>query len=227
MTRFFCTAALTVAVVACSVKTETSSDTSSLDTTNAIGAPAGGASTQSPAVTPPPASTSPAPGNTQAPPATSTDTARPPAGTSFRITPNGFGPLRVGMTVAQAAAAMGGGFAAPNGYDGGCGYARLTKAPAGLAVMLQGGKIARFEVRNGGIQTAAGARIGDSEARIKSLYGSSVASTPHKYVQGGHYLTVTPASGSSNRIVFEPDGSKVTEYRSGKIPEVEQVERCG
>lgn len=122
---------------------------------------------------------------------------------------------------------MGGGFTASRGYDGGCGYATLTKAPAGLAVMLEGGKIARFEVRNGGIQTAEGAGIGTTEARIKSLYGSRVASTPHKYVQGGHYLTVTPAAGSPNRIVFETDGARVTEYRSGKTPEVEQVERCG
>jgi hypothetical protein len=131
------------------------------------------------------------------------------------------------MTIAQAASAMGGGFASPRGYDGGCGYATLTKAPAGLAVMLQDGKIARFEVRSGGIKTAEGAGIGDSETRIKGLYGSTVASTPHKYVQGGHYLTVKPSSSSTNRIVFETDGSKVTEYRSGKTPEVEQVERCG
>jgi hypothetical protein len=37
---------------------------------------------------------------------------------------------------------------------------------------------------------------------------------------------VTP-SDAVNRIVFETDGSKVTEYRSGRTPEVEQVERCG
>ena len=122
---------------------------------------------------------------------------------------------------------MGGGFAAPRGYDGGCGYATLTKAPPGLAVMLDQGKIARFEVRSGGIATAEGAKIGDSEARIKSLYGNRVATTPHKYVQGGHYLTVTPTDGSANRIVFETDGNKVTEYRSGQVPQVEQVERCG
>ena len=225
MTRLISAAALAFAVAACTTKTETSSDTSALDTTNAVGTPAGGGSSQSPAATQPPANTSPVPGTT--PPATSTDTARPAAGPSFRITPNSFGPLRVGMTVAQAASAMGGGFAAPRGYDGGCGYATLTKAPAGLAVMLEGGKIARFEVRNGGIKTAEGAGIGDSETRIKGLYGSTVASTPHKYVQGGHYLTVKPSSSSTNRIVFETDGSKVTEYRSGKTPEVEQVERCG
>jgi hypothetical protein len=130
------------------------------------------------------------------------------------------------MTVAQAASAIGGGFAAPKGYSGGCGYAVLTKAPAGLAVMLEDGRIARIEVRNGGIATAAGAKIGDSETRIKSLYSGRVTSTPHKYVQGGHYLTVTAAN-PANRIVFETDGTKVTEYRSGRTPAVELVERCG
>ncbi len=162
------------------------------------------------------------------PPAPSPDSARPPAGTSFTIAPDSYGPLRVGMTVAQAASALGGGFAAPKGYSGGCEYAVLVKAPSGLAVMLNEGKIARFEIRRGGIKTTEGARIGDSETRIKSLYAGRVTSTPHKYVTGGHYLTVVPpGSDTGNRIVFETNGTKVTEYRSGKTPEVEQVERCG
>jgi hypothetical protein len=131
------------------------------------------------------------------------------------------------MTVAQAASAAGGGFAAPKGYSGGCGYAVLTKAPSGFAVMLEAGKIARFEVRNGSIATAAGARIGDSESRINALYPGRVASTPHKYATGGHYLTVSAPADPANRIVFETDGSKVTEYRSGRTPAVEYVERCG
>jgi hypothetical protein len=153
----------------------------------------------------------------------------PWAGASFTLTPNTYGPLRVGMSVAEAARATGGGFGAPRGYSGGCGYAVLVKAPSGLAVMLQDGRIARFEERSGGIATAAGARIGDSESRIKSLYGNAVTTTPHKYVQGGHYLTVTPPSpaDSAYRTIFETDGRKVTEFRSGKVPEVEQVERCG
>ena len=162
------------------------------------------------------------------PPVPSPDSAPPPAGTSFTIAPDSYGPLRVGMTVAQAASALGGGFAAPKGYSGGCGYAVLVKAPSGLAVMLNDGKIARFEIRRGGIKTTEGARIGDSETRIKSLYAGRVTSTPHKYVTGGHYLTVVPPGADSGfRIVFETNGTKVTEYRSGKTPEVEQVERCG
>jgi hypothetical protein len=148
---------------------------------------------------------------------------------SWTVTEHGIGPLLTGMTVAQAKSAVGGGFAAPRGYSGGCGYAVLVKGPSGLAVMLEDGKIARVEVRSGGIATGEGARIGDSESRIKSLYAGRVTSTPHKYVTGGHYLTVTPSApaDSAYRIVFETDGSKVTEYRSGRTPAVEQVERCG
>jgi hypothetical protein len=141
------------------------------------------------------------------------------------VTEYGIGPIRAGMTVAQANAAIGGGFAAPKGGTSGCTYAVLTKAPRGLWVMLQDGRVARVEVRNGSIATSTGARIGDSEARIKQLY-PGVAVTPHKYVAGGHYLTV-PGSDPANRIVFETDGSKVTTFRSGRTPEVENVEGCG
>jgi len=207
--------AILFTTIACTVKTDKSADTSAVDTSAVI---AGRADTTPPITTPTPQ---------PVPPAT-VDTPRPvpPPSTSWTVTANGIGPLRAGMTVAQANSAIGGGFAAPKGYSGGCGYAVLTKAPSGLAVMLDGGKIARVEVRSGGIATAAGARIGDAESRIKSLYAGRLTSTPHKYVSGGHYLTVTP-SGSANRIVFETDGSKVTEYRSGATPAVEQVERCG
>lgn len=151
-----------------------------------------------------------------------------PSGTSpmadMTVTEDGIGPIHSGMTVAQANAAIGGGFAAPKGGAAVCTYAVLTKAPRGLAVMLENGKVARVEVRSGSIATSTGALIGDSEARIKSLY-PGVATTPHKYVAGGHYLTVT-GSDLANRIVFETDGSKVTKFRSGQTPAVEYVEGC-
>ena len=93
--------------------------------------------------------------------------------------------------------------------------------------MLENNKVARIEVRNGSTATSTGARIGDTEARIKSLYPGRVTVTPHKYLPNGHYLTVTPADGSANRIVFETDGKVVTNYRTGEMPAVGYVERCG
>src|SRR5690242_10180458 len=162
------------------------------------------------------------------PPSDASKPATPGAspGAAWTVTEQGVGPLRAGMTVGQANTALGGGFSAPSS-DGSCTYARLTKAPPGVAVMLENNKIARVEVRSGTVATAEGARIGDSEARINSLYSGRVTTTPHKYTTGGHYLTITPVDGSQNRIVFETDGKVVTEYRAGALPAVAYVERCG
>lgn len=208
--------AILFSALACTAKTDKSADTSAVDTSATIVTDVDIA----------PLDSGPAP---QPAPPTQSDTSRPAPSTSWTVTEHGIGPLLTGMTVAQAKSAVGGGFAAPRGYSGGCGYAVLVKGPSGLAVMLEDGKIARVEVRSGGIATGEGARIGDSESRIKSLYAGRVTSTPHKYVSGAHYLTVIPSApaDSAYRIVFETDGSKVTEYRSGRTPAVEQVERCG
>ena len=219
--------ALICTLAACAVKTEKAADTSAAingtsDTT--VTTQPGTPSTTTPAPTTPPSTQPSTPsGGSTTPSAPSGGSTTP----NMTVTANGVGPIRAGMTVTQAASAIGGGFAAPQGYDGGCGYATLTKAPAGLAVMLENGKVARVEVRSGSTATAAGAKIGDSEARIKSLYAGRVASTPHKYVSGGHYLTVTPPGGGNNRIIFETDGKVVTEYRAGAQPAVAYVERCG
>ena len=196
-------------VTACAVKKDTGADTAAVASSSTV-------TTSVDTASPP---TAPAPSTPQPAPA---DTSRTP---DMVVTEYGIGPIRTGMTVAQANAAIGGGFAAPKGGTSGCTYAVLTKAPRGLWVMLETGRVTRIEVRSGSIPTSAGAKIGDSESRIKSLY-PGVASTPHKYVTGGHYLTVM-GSDPANRIVFETDGSRVTTFRSGKIPAVENVEGCG
>jgi hypothetical protein len=206
------------AASACAVKTEKAADTvavdSSTSTSTVVTGSAGSATT-------------PANSTHVVPAPALADTSHTPAPrpADMTVTEYGIGPIRAGMTVAQANAAIGGGFAAPKGGTSGCKYAVLTKAPRGLWVMLQDGRVARVEVRSGSIATSTGVRIGDSEARVKQLY-PGVASTPHKYVPGGHYLTVT-GSDPANRIVFETDGSKVTTFRSGRAPEVENVEGCG
>jgi hypothetical protein len=207
--------------LACAVKSEKAADTTATVDTLAEHSQDDSVINQP---VPRPAQTNPAKPATKD--STKTPAPSPSGPPNMAVTEFGIGPIRAGMTVAQAAQAMGGGFAAPKGGTAGCTYAVLTKAPPGLAVMLQDGKVARVDVRSGTVATAAGARIGDSEARIKSLYPGRVTVSPHKYVQGGHYLTVTPAD-NNYRIVFETDGKKVTSYRSGRVPEVEQVEGCG
>lgn len=155
---------------------------------------------------------------------------QPPGGVAtpsnaWVVTEHGIGKLTAGMTVAEAKAAVPG-FSVPASRDStACTYGKANSLPAGVFVMVEGGKVARVEVRRGSVATSAGAKIGDSEERIKSLYPSAT-STPHKYLPAGHYLNYAP-SGSNDKIVFETDGKRVTTYRAGMQPQVDYVEGCG
>ncbi len=141
---------------------------------------------------------------------------------------NGIGTVQVGMTVPQAAKAAGTKLVGdpPNNN---CYYVKPQNEPKNLSFMVTKGRISRVDVRqNNQITTLKGAKIGDTEAQIKSLYPGQIQVTPHKYVQNGHYLTFIPKDrGDRNyRLVFETDGKLVTEFRAGKLPEVEYVEGC-
>jgi len=99
--------------------------------------------------------------------------------------------------------------------------------PDGVSVMVVKGKIARIDVDTGSVTTEDGAKIGDTEDHIKSIYGDEVKVEPHKYIEGGHYMTVAGDSASAGKaLVFETDGKRVTMFRGGRIPEVKWVEGC-
>src|SRR5438270_9613389 len=100
--------------------------------------------------------------------------------------------------------------------------------PDGVSVMVVKGKVARIDVDTGAVTTDDGAKIGDSEDRLKTIYGEDLKVEPHKYNPGWHYLTVLGDSASAGKaIVFETDGYKVTMFRDGRLAEVKRVEGCG
>jgi hypothetical protein len=98
----------------------------------------------------------------------------------------------------------------------------------GLTFMIENGRVVRVDVTARDIRTAAGGAIGDTEARIQELYPGRVTVGPHKYTDG-HYLTVAPddSAGGSVQLIFETDGSRVTRFRGGVLPQVAYVEGCG
>lgn len=103
-----------------------------------------------------------------------------------------------------------------------------TGIPFGVGVMVVKGKVARIDVDTGSVTTEDGAKIGDTEARLKSIYADELLVQPHKYIEGGHYMIVRGDSTSAGKaIVFETDGKRVTMFRAGRLPEVEWVEGCG
>jgi len=100
--------------------------------------------------------------------------------------------------------------------------------PDGVSVMVVKGKIARIDVDTGSVTTEDGVKVGDTEDRVKSVYGDELKVEPHKYIEGGHYLTVMGDSASAGKaLVFETDGKRVTMFRGGRLPEVKWVEGCG
>ncbi len=146
---------------------------------------------------------------------------------AYRITPEGFGELRAGQSLSEASSAVGGTISLAPDASPDCSYAQWTSAPAGVRVMVERDTVVRVEVKEGGVSTAEGARIGDNEGRINSLYTGRVFIRPHKYTTGKYMIVMPPAGVDTMfRIVFETDGAKVTEFRSGRMPAVEYVEGC-
>ena len=143
-----------------------------------------------------------------------------------RVGADGYGKLRIGMSASAARAALGAAWSDNGAGRGeGCRHVRIAEPSSTVRAMVVGETVARVEVDSGTIVTDRGARVGDSEERIDSLYRGLVRVEPHKYTDG-HYLVVTPAADSTRRIIFETDGNVVTRYRAGRMPEVEWVEGC-
>ncbi|MEP6686809.1 MAG: hypothetical protein ABJC36_00580 [Gemmatimonadales bacterium] len=158
--------------------------------------------------------------STPAPPA--------PADTEpWTIRLDGVGPISFGMSLVEARAALADSLpVAPP--DASCGFTVPRGAPAGLRLMVEGGKVVRADVDSSDVRTAAGAEVGMSEADVRGLYPDGLRVQPHKYDPKGRYLVVqesTPAN-SARRLIFETDGQRVVRYRAGITPAVEYVEGC-
>ena len=144
----------------------------------------------------------------------------------WTVSPSGIGNVRTEMTLAQAGQELGTQLAPPASGAEQCGYVQPVPGLDSVAFMVVSGRIARVDVMGRRFSTVEGARVGDTEARIDSLYRGRVEVQPHKYTDG-HYLVVRPMErGSAYRIVFETDGNRVTRYRAGRLPEVGWVEGC-
>lgn len=150
------------------------------------------------------------------------------------MTADGWGPLRIGMTVAEITAALGpdanpGAVGGPD--PGQCDEFRPENAPEGILVMVQRGVLTRISVsRNETIRTPEGLRIGDPEADVLAAYGTRARIEPHPYwpspaksitVWHGPRVDANPRG-----IRFEIDAKgNVAHLRAGG-PSIEAIEGC-
>jgi hypothetical protein len=149
----------------------------------------------------------------------------------------GIGSIKVGMTLAQASAAVGKPVELdPNYILDGCAYAEVQGGPKGLSFMVLRDrasapwKIFRADVHEGAIATVSGIRVGATEAEVKATYsgkGGSYTVSPHPYTgPEGHYLTYDADGKGGKLLIFETDGKKVTSFRAGDEGAVQAIEGC-
>jgi hypothetical protein len=138
---------------------------------------------------------------------------------------NGIGPVRIGMTLDQLNSALSENFKRPKeSEDQSCFYVEPRAHPQ-IAFMIEDGRVVRIDVSGPGIRTDKGAQIGDSEQRVKDLYGPTMGVEPHfyDYEIGSHYLYF---ESSDNAIRFETEGGKVFVFYAGRSSAVSYVEGC-
>lgn len=148
------------------------------------------------------------------------------------LTPDGWGPLRIGMTRAEVVAAAGED-ARPDAVGGPdpqtCDEFRPREAPVGLLVMIQNGILTRISVsRTSDISTPAGIRVGDSGTAVVSEYGSRALVEAHQYWEApARYVTVWRESEGDRRgIRYEINADdEVVHIRAGG-PSIEYLEGC-
>ncbi|MGH8971928.1 MAG: hypothetical protein ACRD0C_01815 [Acidimicrobiia bacterium] len=150
---------------------------------------------------------------------------------------DGIGPIKIGMTPAEATQALGRDVAVDENevLNDTCGYAKASGGPDNLAFMVLRNdakaewRIHRVDVYDGSrIATGEGIRIGSTEDDVKKAYGAQVKVEEHPY-QGpeGHYLIVNAdGEGTGFKFIFETDGATVTRFRSGNDEAASFIEGC-
>jgi hypothetical protein len=143
-----------------------------------------------------------------------------------RLSLESFGPVRVGMTIAEPQRAAGvetqlddSRFASEN-----CSFLRVVLDP-NVQFMIEDGKVSRIDITDAHHKTVEGVGIGDTEARAQSVYGGKLEVEPHKYLDNGHYL-ILRSQNKKSALLFETDGKRITSMRAGVVPSVEYVEGC-
>jgi hypothetical protein len=143
---------------------------------------------------------------------------------SSSVTTAGIGPLTFGMTVALAQPAIGTRLLTESGRApvGECYYVKPERGPAGLFMMVSKSTIERIDIKSGNVKTRSGLGIGTTLDQLKTALKEQLQ------INGNTAVFVpTSANDANYRVIFETDGTTVTSYRAGKVPEVTNAAGCG
>ena len=162
-------------------------------------------------------------------PTPAADDTAAPAGPVSQASFLGYGDMKLGSTVEEARAAWGGELNGAPMEGTTCHYLwpKWITRPADFAFMMEDGRFVRYDVGTDKETAPGGGKVGMSVEELQKLYGGALKGAPHKYTQGGQYLSMDAGDVAPTRLVLEVDAAgKVTSWRVGLSPQVEYVEGC-
>ena len=162
-------------------------------------------------------------------PTPAADDTAAPAGPVSQASFLGYGDMTLGSTVEEARAAWGGELNGAPMEGTTCHYLwpKWITRPADFAFMMEDGRFVRYDVGTDKETAPGGGKVGMSVEELQKLYGGALKGAPHKYTQGGQYLSMDAGDVAPTRLVFEVDAAgKVTSWRVGLSPQVDYVEGC-
>ena len=147
----------------------------------------------------------------------------------WKLTPTGWGPVRIGMTQAQTENALKiqlEGEAFDN--EGSCiELYSSNEHLAGLYFMFLDGKLSRISAGDkSAIRTPRGMAVGSSADEVRASYGEKLQSEPHHYLElPAEYLTywVKP---SKSGVRFETDAQRKVETIHAGNESIQLIEGC-
>jgi hypothetical protein len=150
-----------------------------------------------------------------------------PVSSNSRITQNGLGSIRLGMTVDQAQRRTGqrieNNLFTPG--DTSCGIAQLFPKSLGVNMQTTNLHIWVINVSDPAIATRSRIHVGDSVSDLRRAYGARLRSGPNKYIPKARDYWVTFPRNRKLKF-FTSARRVVTQISSGRKPEVDFVEGC-
>ncbi len=141
----------------------------------------------------------------------------------------GYGDMKLGSTVEEARLAWAGELNGTPAEGSTCYYLRpkWVKQATDFGFMVEDGKFVRYDVGTDKEAAPGGGKVGMATDALQALYKGALQVTPHKYVQGGSYLSLGASDGAPGKLVFETDAAgKVSAWHVGLAPQVDYVEGC-
>lgn len=146
----------------------------------------------------------------------------------WRLTPDGLGPVRIGMTERAAAHAIGQRIddisSGDADDDAACHMATAARLP-GATLMFEDGRLTRITLDKPGFRTADGFGVGASEKALRAFYGARVEVAPAEYDDEARSLRLWDRSRRRGlRYLTDPD-RRTTTIHAGTAS-IDYIENC-